>query len=176
MRHVERGGRYVRVADPEWRDPISGAHARAAGGRWNPPGSFEVVYLNGSLGVAGAQVRRKLEPRGIRPEDLDLDRGPVLVHVDVPADRYVDAVTGRGLESLGLPVSYPLDANGSVIPHDACRPIGQSARDAGEPGIACRSAASTALADGEELAYFGGRPLVRRHTEAFADWFWAPHS
>ena len=166
----------MRVADPAWRDPLSGAYARVTGGRWNPPESFEIVYLNGSLGVACAQVCRKLEPRGIRAEDLDPERGPVLVHVDVPAGRYVDAVTDRGLKSLGLPVSYPLDANGSAVAHDVCSPIGQRARDAGEPGIACRSAARTAPADGEELAYFGRGSLRHCRIEPFADWFWAPSS
>lgn len=76
MRHIARGGRYVRVADTRWRDPLSGRHARREGGRWNPSGSFDVIYLNASRGVARAQVRHKLEPRGIRPEDLDPAAAP----------------------------------------------------------------------------------------------------
>lgn len=173
MRHVVRGGRYMRVADPSWRDPLSGAHARRSGGRWNPPRSFDVVYLNASPPVARAQVRHKLEPRGIRPEDLDPEQGPLLVHADVPEDRYVDAITARGLTPLGLPESYPLDAGGNRVPHAACQPIGQRAWEAGESGIACLSAARAAPAGGEELAYFAHRLLRPQRTERFTDWFWS---
>jgi hypothetical protein len=170
MRHVERGGRYLRIVDPGWRDPLSGKHARAAGGRWNPPESFEVVYLNQNLEVARAQVRHKLEPRGIAPEDLDPDQGPDLVHTDLPAQAFVDAVTDRGLASLDLPTSYPLDAEGKPIPHERCQPIGQQARDDGEAGIACRSLASN---QGEELACFSrGRRLSSKRREPFSRWYW----
>lgn len=173
MRHIARGGRYVRVADPGWRDPLSGEHARRSGGRWNPPGSFAVVYLNASRSVARAQVRHKLEPRGIRPEDLAPEQGPLLIETDVPEDRFVDAVTDRGLGSLGLPASYPADPSGSPIAHADCQPIGRRAWDEGEPGIACRSAAGTAPAGGEELAHFARRPLRARASERFADWYWS---
>jgi hypothetical protein len=165
----------MRVADPAWRNPLSGAHAQSTGGRWNPPDSFAVIYLNHSLGVARAQVLGKLEARGIRPEDLDPRQAPVLVQVDVPDDRYVDAVTEDGLKSLGLPASYPLDASGNVVPHRVCRPVGQRARSAGEEGIACRSAAPASPPGGEELAYFGARALRQADTSLFADWFWSDH-
>ena len=107
MRHVARGGRYLRLADPGWRDPLSGEHARRSGGRWNPPESFDVVYLNASPDVARAQVRHRLEPRGIRPEDLDPEQGPLLVHADVPKDSYVDATSDRGLAALGITSRFP---------------------------------------------------------------------
>lgn len=172
MRHVRRGGQYLRIADPGWRRPLSPEHARKRGGRWNPPGSFGVVYLNASLDVARAQVRHRLEPRGIRPEDLEPDQGPLLVHADVPNDQYVDAVTDAGLTALGLPVSYPRDDRGEPIPHAGCQPIGQRAWDAGERGIACRSGAETAPPAGEELAFFARQGLARQKTERFADWYW----
>lgn len=172
MRHVERRGRYLRLADRSWRDPLSGRYSRDSGGRWNAPGNFEVVYLNAGMDVARAQLRHKLMRRGIAPEDLDADRGPDLVHTDVPAHPYVDAVTERGLASLCLPSSYPLDKRGTVIPHSACQPIGQQAWDDGELGIACRSAAS-APDGGEELAYFSrGKKLLAKGREPFSRWYW----
>lgn len=161
------------MADPSWRDPLSGEHARRKGGRWNPPESFDVIYLNASRDVARAQVRHRLEPRGIRPEDLDPSAGPLLVQTEAPGDRYVDAVTERGLTSLGLPASYPLDAEGEVVPHETCQPIGWRVYEASEPGIACRSAARTAPAGGEELAYFGRRSLRETGAESFVDWYWS---
>lgn len=172
MRHVRRGGRYLRVADPGWHDPLSGDYARERGGRWNPPDSFGVVYLNATVDVARAQVRHKLEPRGIQPEDLDPDAGPLLVHTDVPEDSYVDAVTSDGLQSLGLPDTYPLDERGAIVDHATCRPLGSRAWDSGEPGIACRSAARGAPPLGEELAFFARTVLVAWHTDRFLDWYW----
>jgi RES domain len=173
MRRITRAGRYSRVADPSWRDPLSPKHARRLGGRWNAPGAFGVTYLNAAPAVARAQVRHKLEPRGVRPEDLDPRQGPSLIHTNVPKRRYVDAVTERGVASVGLPKTYPREADGSIVPHGICRPVGQEAHNAGEPGIACRSAAPTAPVDGEELAYFGSVRLRVASSEPFVDWFWA---
>lgn len=172
MRHVKRGGRYLRIADPNWDDPLSGKYARETGGRWNPPGKFEVVYLNADLQVARAQVRHSLEPRGIRPEDLDPDQGPALIHTTVPTRPYVDAVSSRGLSSLRLQNSYPFGEQGNPIPHEVCQPIGEQAWKNGEPGVACRSLAS-APTPGEELAYFDrGEELTVDAEEEFSDWFW----
>lgn len=42
-----------------------------------------------SRAVARAQVRRKLEPRGIHPEDLDPTQGPHLVHTEIPDVHYL---------------------------------------------------------------------------------------
>jgi len=172
MRHVSRGGPYLRVADPDWSDPLSAEHARRRGGRWNPPGSFGVIYLNDSVALARAQVLRQLEPRAIRPEDLAPEAGPVLVHTRVPSDEYVDAVSDEGLDELGLPATYPVDERGIGVPHAVCQALGQAAWDAGEPGIACRSAATTAPADGEELAFFARRRLRVQRREPFAEWYW----
>ncbi|MEN3280829.1 MAG: hypothetical protein V7607_1969 [Solirubrobacteraceae bacterium] len=172
MRHVSRGGPYVRVADPDWQDPLSPERARRHGGRWNAPGSFGVVYLNASVDLARAQVRHRLQPRGIRPEDLDPDRGPVLVHTRVPEDEYADAVTSDGLAELDLPATYPVDERGTPVPHATCQRIGQAAWDAGERGIACRSAAGSAPPDAEELAFFARRRLRVQHSEPFVDWYW----
>ena len=170
MRHLARGGTYVRVADPDWQDPLSPDHAQRRGGRWNAPDSFGVVYLNRTVEVARELVRTRLEARGLRAEDLRDDRGPVLVRTNVPEDRYVDAVSDRGLASAGLPRTYPLDAAGAPISHARCQAIGQSAWDGGEPGIACRSAA--ALFEGaEELAFFARRRLRKAGVQPFGDWY-----
>ena len=163
----------MRVADPLWDEPLSGEHARQRGGRWNPPGSFAVVYLNDSVERARAQLRHRLERRGIRPEDLDPEAGPVLVHTRVPDDEYVDAVSAESVRELGLPATYPLGDDGALVGHHVCQPIGQAAWDAGERGIACRSAASSAPAEAEELAFFVRRRRLRlQRSDRFADWYW----
>lgn len=107
------------------------------------------------------------------PEDLAPANAPVLVATAVPTSRSVDAITVRGLVSLGLPGSYPLDARGEIVPRERCEAIGQSAWDSGEPGIACRSAAPTAPPRGEELAWFERHDrLTAESITAFEDWFW----
>jgi hypothetical protein len=122
------------------------------------------------MDVARAQVRLKLEARGIRPEDLA--QGPVLVYARVPTDEYVDAVSDAGLRTIGLPGTYPLDEHGEPIGHERCQPIGQRVCDSGELGIACRSAARWAPRHGEELAFFARRRLRVDAVEAYVDWYW----
>ena len=74
--------------------------------------------------------------------------------------------------AVGLPATYPLDEHGSPVPHEVCQPVGRAARDAGLPGMACRSAAPAAPPGGEELARFGrGEPLTPLEIRLFADWF-----
>jgi hypothetical protein len=173
MRHVGRGGEYLRVADPDWDDPLDGAYARERGGRWNPPDSFPVVYLCLTVDVARANVYRLLAGLPYGPEDLDPDAAPVLVTTSVREDRFVDAVGAPGLASLGLPRTYPTDNRGRPVSHGRCQAVGQRAWDAGEPGIACRSAAKVARKGGEELAWFQRRRRLRAKTVAeFERWFW----
>jgi RES domain-containing protein len=157
------------VADPGWANPLDGGFAAERGGRWNPPESFPVVYLCGSVEVARANVYRKLEGQPYGPEDLIPASGPVLVRASVPDDRYLNAVTEAGLRDLGLPKSYPRDSRRRRIPWRRCQPIGLRAWEAGLPGVAARSAAASS---GEELAYFGRRRLRRGIRRAFHDWFW----
>ena len=134
MRTIRRGGAYLRVADPGWRDPLDGRYARARGGRWNAPESFPVVYLCASIAVARAVVLGKLEGQPFGPEDLDPRTAPVLVAASVPQDRYVDVVTSRGCASAGLPETYPRDRARRRIGWSRCQPVGQDAWDGAPPG------------------------------------------
>ena len=169
MRTIRRDGPYLRVADPDWDDPLDGRFAAERGGRWNPPESFPVVYLCRTLDVARANVYRKLADQPYGPEDLRPGAGPVLVRTRVPEDRYLNAVSDAGLRNLGLPKTYPIDGRRRPIPRSRCQPIGLRAWEAGLPGVAARSAAARA---GEELAYFGRRKLRRGAVRSFEEWFW----
>ncbi|MDP9188315.1 MAG: RES domain-containing protein, partial [Actinomycetota bacterium] len=110
MRTLKRGGTYLRVADPGWKDPLDGRHAARLGGRWNPPGSFDVVYLCSTIEVARANVYRLLTAQPYGPEDLRPEAAPLLVTVAVGEDRYLNVVTDAGCSAVGLPRSYPRDA------------------------------------------------------------------
>jgi hypothetical protein len=166
MRTIRRAGPYLRVADPDWEDPLNGRYAAERGGRWNPPESFPVVYLCRSIEVARANVYRRLEGQPYGPEDLRT--GPNLVRTNVPEDRYLNAITEAGLRDLGLPKTYPLDSRRRRIGWPRCQPLGLRAWEAGLPGVAARSA----RASGEELAYFGDRKLRRGAVRTFEEWFW----
>lgn len=169
---VTRGGRYLRVADPDWSDPLDSSFAQVDGGRWNAPASFGVVYLNASKPTARRNVARLFVGLPYGLEDLDPDEAPVLIATDVPRAEFLDAVSDNGLTAVGLPSSYPNDAAGVRVSHAVCQPIGHAAWDEGRPGVACRSAApGTSLVD-EELARFDrGVALVETDRWGFEDWF-----
>jgi hypothetical protein len=105
------------------------------------------------------------------PEDLEPAAAPVLVRTVVPdAAFFVDVVGDAGCDAAGPPATHPLDADGTQVPHERCRPMGRAARGAGLPGIACRRAAQAAPPGGEELAWFGrGSLLATLHRRVFDD-------
>lgn len=175
MRRIRRGGTYLRVADPDWGNPLDGSFAQQTGGRWNVPGSFPVVYLNGDVRVARANVVRKLRGRPYGPELVNPEEAPVLIQTTVPNQEYVDIVTDEGCETVGLPKTYPLESDGTPVPQTRCQPIGQQAWTQGEAGIACRSAAQGVPRDGEELAWFERPATALLRVERrliFEEWFW----
>jgi hypothetical protein len=158
-RRLPNTKQWYRVADEAWDDPLDPGFAARFGGRWNPPNSFPTLYLNEDVETARAQIHRMLEGSPVRPEDLD--SGYVLVTASLPARQVVaDAVTDVGLGGLGLPDTYPLDANGATIPHETCQPIGAEIKEHGLRGVHMRSAATTDGA-GRELAWYPARPSSR---------------
>jgi hypothetical protein len=162
------------VADPSWTDPLDISFAATTGGRWNPPGSFGVLYLNASIETARANVERLFVGLPYGPEDLDPSAAPILLDLNLSVEGYVDALTDTGLTRLRLPSTYPYDSTGRVVEPGVCQPIGQAAFDDAEPGIACRSAAPSAA--GEELAWFAlsARDLPSlAQTRSFDEWYWA---
>ena len=158
-RRLPNTKQWFRVADEKWDDPLDPSFAQRYGGRWNPPGSFPSLYLNEDIATARGQIYRMLEGSPVHPEDLDPPY--VLVTVTLPSRQVVaDAVTDVGLEAVGLPSTYPIDTNGSVIPHSTCQPIGAEAKDQNLRGVHARSA-TTPTGTGRELAWFPARPASR---------------
>ncbi len=170
--HLVRSGTYFRVAEPGWDGPLDGAYSMIAGGRWNAPGSFPVVYLNLDRTTARANVDRKFLGAPYSVLDLRPEMRPVLVETTVSEAAFVDAVTDDGLEALGLPTTYPRADDGEPVPRAACQPIGERLWDAGEQGIACRSAAIDPPSTREELAYFQReQTLTVDALSPFDDWY-----
>ena len=92
---------------PGLGDPLDASFSRRSGGRWNPPGAFAALYLCRDVETARANARRLLEGQPFTFDDLLPERLPALVETTVPEARYVDAVTARGLASLGSPGHVP---------------------------------------------------------------------
>ena len=166
MRTIRRGGAYLRVADPGWRDPLDGGYAGARGGRWNPPESFPVVYLCASVAVARAVVLGKLEAQPFGPEDLAPATAPVLVAASVTEDRYVDVVTTRGCASAGLPETYPRDRErraGAVLhPGEDVGPVAWGLPECGAAVPAAGRGAGLVPAHRRQTPAAPPHPFVRR--------------
>lgn len=144
---------WLRAADPAWADPLDPSYARDRGGRWNPPGSFPALYLNGDVATARMQIERMLAGSPVTVDDLD-DEAYVLVAATLlGAQTCADATSQEGLRSLGLPDTYPRDSDGDEIDHHVGQPIGGQVHDAGLDAVWCRSAC-TADGRGRELAWF----------------------
>lgn len=177
MRTCSSGGTFLRLADPDWEHPLDAAVSMARGGRWHPPGSFPVVYLNGDLPTARANacllIEESIEGMPFGFEDLDPLGLPVLVPVHLPSGDILDARTATGLESAGLPATFPRRPAGDPVPLQACQRVGMRAHQAGLARIAYRSAAYAAGSG--EVAWFtdlGGPPQAAGPIVAFDDWFW----
>lgn len=152
---------WLRVVGEQWTDPLDPSYAKAHGGRWNPPGSFDALYLNGDVATARAQIRRMLQDTPVAEDDLDDSAPFVLVPATIPTRQQVaDAVDDSGLSALGLPVTYPTRRTGRAVPQSDCQPVGRAVHDAGLRGVWYRSAA-TPGGSGRELAWFPARPSSR---------------
>ena len=166
-----------RVADPAWSDPLDAGFAGRRGGRWNPPGSFPVLYLNEDRMTARLNLLAFIADWPYEPEDLRDHTAPILVGCAVPARQIVcDAHTGAGLRAAGLPATYPLDEAGGIVPHARCQPVGVQARAASLRGVRAHSARSRDGV-GRELAWFPAAIRSRARqvaTLAFSEWFWSP--
>jgi hypothetical protein len=171
---VRRGGAYNRLAEPAWADPLDISYSKRHGGRWNAPGSFGALYLNWDVRMAGLRVHHKLAGQPYGVEDLEPAEQHDLVDVNIPAMDWLDCVTDAGLQAVGLPAGYPRDATGAEVPWSACQPVGQAAHDDDQPGLACRSAATGATRDDEELGVFDTHVHHVRQIRRtrFADWYW----
>ena len=172
MRYVERGGLHFRVCDPSWVDPLDTSFARQHGGRWNPAGSFGVLYLCATISVAAGNARRAYEGEIATLFDLLPEQRPDLQIVTVTPIPVIDAVSDAGLQALRLPRTYPIGASWRT-----CQAIGKRAYARGLNGIVCRSADATGRAkvasDGEELVVFDRavRAVRRLDRVPFAQWY-----
>ena len=164
-----------RVAQVHWDDPLSPVFSKVTGGRWNPPGGFSTLYLNADKQTARCNVGAFIGDGPYEPEDLRDESAPVLVGCCLPGRQDVcDAFSKEGVLAAGLPATYPLDSQGSVVGHPTCQDIGKQVRGEGKRGVHARCARSS-NADDRELAWFpASARSVARLVERlpFSGWFW----
>lgn len=161
-RALPNGRIWLRVADPDWDDPMDDQHAARTGGRWTPAGSYRTLYLNADVETAQLQIEAMLRGSPVQPEDLG-DDAYVLAAATLPKGQTCTrALTDEDLRELGLPETYPMDAEGRFVPRTVCQSVGASMRNAGTRGIVCRSGA-TPDGRGRELAWFPATARSRAH-------------
>ena len=132
---------------------LDGEGARAHGGRWNPPGSFPVVYTALDRDTVHRELAR-LANRAALPVEALLPRR--LATIEASLDRVLDLTSASVRRRLGMRA-------GDLVADDWTRTqaIGQAAHDAGFEGILAPGAEG-----GTTLAIFrddlGAGATVRR--------------
>lgn len=122
---------------PPGFDPLSGVGARRAGGRFNPPNSFPVLYLCTTRPCAAAELTRQAKRQGLRVDDF--------------LPREVFEITGTLDKVLDLTDHATLDALG-IAPQDLVREDRSLTREIGEAAYehgfqAIRSPSATGVDD-----------------------------
>ena len=134
FRHVSAG-----------RSPLSGEGARIIGGRWNPPGSFAVLYLGTGRETAVAEFYRLAERQDIAPSSF-LPR--TVHHYSLTLTDLVDLRDDTALQEVGL--------TGADVRSDdlaACQRVGEAAFASGREGVI----AASATGHGDAIALFISR-------------------
>ncbi len=151
------------------RAATDGTFAQRDGGRWNPPGSYPVLYSSCSRDVAIANLQHKYQGRSFQPWELAEDDQEDLHELEIDQDGLIDVVTDAGVAGVGLPTKYP-----SGVGHATTQPIGLRLYREHRPGIWCRSAA---FPTGQEVALFSdyaAPPLPVGIPQRLRDWFPVP--
>jgi RES domain-containing protein len=125
-----------RVVRAGWESPLATWHSQERGGRWNPPGAFEVLYACCSEAVASDVTWDFLFNQGsLELEDLAPSRRPVLIELRWAGERVVDMASAEGVEAAGFPPAYPVG-----VEHDETQPKGANWHAQMAEGVLCRSA------------------------------------
>jgi len=120
----------------------SGEGARQAGGRWNPPDSFPVLYTGLSEAVVVEEFYRLAERSGLQPQSF-LPRTVCVLEVGLNA--VLDLRRDEGLLAVGLP---PTELAAHSM--EDCQRIGEAAHKLGLEGLLAPSATGA----GQVLAIF----------------------
>jgi RES domain-containing protein len=142
-------GRGFRHLGPHY-DPLSGEGARLYGGRFNPSGSFLVLYLCQSRPCAVAELKRLGERQAIGIQAL-LPR--VLYRHEIELDRVLDLTDSTIRDQVGVGLDVLTSTDWAT-----CQDLGVASHSLGANGISSPSATGV----GEVLAVFVPPISLRR--------------
>lgn len=125
------------------QQPLASSQSLIAGGRWNRPGSFPVLYTGSSVDVVKSFVEWHALYYGLPLRTRPTNELPDLVVLSIDAN-VADAVTDEGLTHHGLPATYPIGY--PPQDHIATRQVGHAIFNSGFAGVAARSATLTSWA------------------------------
>jgi len=149
-------GHVFRCVPHGTKEPLDTSYS-LGGGRWNAPGTFQVLYTFLSVDLARTWAQQQLANVGATPDNTQPERLPDLVVIDCNLTAIADLTRPAGLSSVGLPTTYPVGYETQAA-WTVTQPIGAALYNQGTPGLLARSATAKAW-DGEtsswaELAIF----------------------
>jgi RES domain-containing protein len=143
------------------RDPLSGAGARAFGGRWNPKDICSTIYLAQPKNACAGEVDRAAKANNVTAHAM-LRASYVLHTVTVKPLQIIDLTVAENLDHVGLTDSDIADDDWS-----ACQAVGHAAWFLGIQGVLAPSASGR----GAVLAVYENRiglgQLAVSQSEAF---------
>jgi RES domain-containing protein len=118
--------------------PLSGDGARIAGGRWNPPDSYPVIYTATTSETCWAELKRHASNQGLAVADL-MPR--VLVRYEAKLDRLLDLTDEATANDLGVSLAVLRDDDLRI-----CQAVGEMAHHLGFEGVMAPSATGIGVA------------------------------
>ncbi len=128
--------------------PLTGEGARIHGGRWNPPGSFSVLYTALDRATVVAELERSARRQGLSIRDF-LPRDEVTYTISL--QRVLDLGVASNRAALGLERSDIVGLDWAP-----CEAVGEAAHYVGFEALLAPSSTST----GQALALFLGRLVI----------------
>jgi hypothetical protein len=157
-------------------EPLTARYS-IAGGRWNPPNTYHVLYTYGAVETAQVAYSNYALTLGVDIANVNPEFQRDLVVLQLNATQLADVATSTGLQNFGLPPDYPIGFQ-TEADWAKTRPIGEGIYAGGSVGIVTRSASlsdwSGPIDRWAEVVVFPERceapVLVKRL--AFSDWFY----
>lgn len=164
-------------AIPSYSTEPLAARFSLAGGRWNHPNTYLMLYTYSAVETAQVALTNYALNLGVDVANVNPEFQRDLVVLQLSVDNLADVATPAGLKSHGLPVEYPIGFQNEAA-WATTRPIGQSIYTNGAAGIVTRSASlsewSGPMATWAEVAVFPDRcqePVIVERLP-FSDWFY----
>lgn len=139
-------GEYFRYTSAR-RDPLSGAGARANGGRWNPKDICPTIYLAYPINACGGELERVASANNVTPHSM-LQAAYLLHTVNVEPLTVIDLTVPDNLDHVGLNLADIGDPDWA-----ACQEVGHAAWFLGIQGVLAPSASGR----GSVLAVYENR-------------------